>query len=505
MSNSNRDHTLVNVMSTIVLQAITLLSGFIVPKLILDQFGSDINGLVTSITQFLSYISLIEGGVGSVILANLYKPLAEGDMDKVSAVIVTANNFFKKLSYVFLGYQAVLAVVYPFFIKTELSWGYISSLVLILGLSIFIQYYFALSWRLLLQADKKMFYSALVQGVAIVLNLAVTVVLIRLYPNIHLVKLGAGLMFFSQPLLLNRYIRKHYKLDLKKKPDSVLLSQRWAGFGINVAAMVHASTATVVLTLLTDLSTVSVFSVYLLVVNGLKSLITSISAGLVPTIGNSYAKGDRERTNRLFDLYDFVMFFVSFFCFSVGAATMSSFAMLYTKNIVDANYNQPLLGILLMAAECLFCIRDPYVNMAYAAGEFRRVSRYAYIEAGANILLSVVFTLLWGINGVALGLLISITYRTLAQVWFIKKNVIFRPMTSFFKKLIGFSLVSAAVVAFVWFVIPAPGAGVGAWVLYALKTAGLELAALLLASGLLCCKEYKMALNLLRRKKEDRA
>ena len=123
MSNSNRDHTLVNVMSTIVLQAITLLSGFIVPKLILDQFGSDINGLVTSITQFLSYISLIEGGVGSVILANLYKPLAEGDMDKVSAVIVTANNFFKKLSYVFLGYQAVLAVVYPFFIKTELSAG----------------------------------------------------------------------------------------------------------------------------------------------------------------------------------------------------------------------------------------------------------------------------------------------------------------------------------------------------------------------------------------------
>ena len=88
-------------MSTIVLQAITLLSGFIVPKLILDQFGSDINGLVTSITQFLSYISLIEGGVGSVILANLYKPLAEGDMDKVSAVIVTANNFFKKL----LSYQ----------------------------------------------------------------------------------------------------------------------------------------------------------------------------------------------------------------------------------------------------------------------------------------------------------------------------------------------------------------------------------------------------------------
>ena len=63
--------TLLNIISTFVLQATTMLAGFIVPKLILDVFGSDVNGLVSSITQFLSYIALVEGGITGVIMAKL--------------------------------------------------------------------------------------------------------------------------------------------------------------------------------------------------------------------------------------------------------------------------------------------------------------------------------------------------------------------------------------------------------------------------------------------------
>ena len=37
-------------------------------------FDSDVNGLVSSLNQFLSYVSLIEGGLTGVVSANLYKP-----------------------------------------------------------------------------------------------------------------------------------------------------------------------------------------------------------------------------------------------------------------------------------------------------------------------------------------------------------------------------------------------------------------------------------------------
>ena len=67
--------TLINIISSLTLQVVTVISGFIIPKIILTNFGSSVNGLVSSLNQFLSYITLIEGGITGVVLANLYKPL----------------------------------------------------------------------------------------------------------------------------------------------------------------------------------------------------------------------------------------------------------------------------------------------------------------------------------------------------------------------------------------------------------------------------------------------
>ena len=83
--------TLVNMISSLALQICTIISGFIIPKIILSYFGSDTNGLISSLNQFLSYISLLEGGVTGVVAANLYKPLVNGDNQKLSAVVVTSK------------------------------------------------------------------------------------------------------------------------------------------------------------------------------------------------------------------------------------------------------------------------------------------------------------------------------------------------------------------------------------------------------------------------------
>ena len=68
-----------NIVTTLILQFVVLISGFIVPKLIIGKFGSNVNGLLSSITQFLAYISLLESGIGPVVKASLYKPIAEKD------------------------------------------------------------------------------------------------------------------------------------------------------------------------------------------------------------------------------------------------------------------------------------------------------------------------------------------------------------------------------------------------------------------------------------------
>ena len=68
---------MLNSAASLLLEFVSVICGFIVPRLIIGTYGSDINALTSSITQFLSYIALVEAGVGGVIRAALYRPLAE--------------------------------------------------------------------------------------------------------------------------------------------------------------------------------------------------------------------------------------------------------------------------------------------------------------------------------------------------------------------------------------------------------------------------------------------
>ena len=73
-----------NSASSLVYQVITIICGFVLPRFFLTYYGSAVNGLVSSITQFLGFISLAECGVGAVVQSTLYKPLAEQDMESVA-------------------------------------------------------------------------------------------------------------------------------------------------------------------------------------------------------------------------------------------------------------------------------------------------------------------------------------------------------------------------------------------------------------------------------------
>ena len=129
-----------NMITSLILQLVTLISGLIIPRLILNVFGSEVNGLISSINQLLNYVSLLEGGVASVMMASLYTPLYDNNQEKLSSIVKTITHFFRKLAIIFLIYQVLLAVFYPILINTRFSWAYVSSLTLILGINLFIQY-----------------------------------------------------------------------------------------------------------------------------------------------------------------------------------------------------------------------------------------------------------------------------------------------------------------------------------------------------------------------------
>ena len=131
-----------NTIASLAVQLAAILSSFIVPKCILNAYGSATNGMVSSITSFLGFLTLMESGVGSVARAELYRPVAEKDTEQTSVVVNATHDFFRKVAFLYLMFVAAFAIIFPLAVDSGENFWYTFFLVLIIAVTNLVQYYF---------------------------------------------------------------------------------------------------------------------------------------------------------------------------------------------------------------------------------------------------------------------------------------------------------------------------------------------------------------------------
>jgi len=435
-----------NTVSSVLLQVVTVVCGFILPRLILGQFGSQVNGLVQSITRFLSIISFLELGIGYVIQSSLYKPLLENDRIRISEIVSSGSKFFVRIAQVLLIYVVILTIIFPFFQDDEFSWLYTSTLILSISISFFAQYYFGIINRLLLNADQRGYIQYTTQIVIIILNTIVSVVLIKTNQSIQIVKLGSSLVFLAGPLFLNYYVNSHYKINRRISYVEEPIKQKWNGIAVHISQTVLNETDTIVLTVFSTWTNVSIYSVYNLVVNGVKQLVITSTAGFDSIIGKLWASENTERLRKAFALIEWWIHFVTIFVFSCTYVLILPFISYYTRNITDAEYIQPLFAALIIAAQAGHCLRLPYNKMIMACGHFKQTQKCYILSAILNLVISCIAVYQWGLIGVALGTLVAMYYQTIWMACYNTKKLLRIPFHCFVKQIAIDILYAASVI-----------------------------------------------------------
>lgn len=415
---------LINICFTLLLEIVTAISGFIVPRLIIGTFGSDVNGLLGSISSFVAYITLLQTGVGSAIKAALYKPLAKKDYDELCVIVKTSNAFFQKIALATSIYIIILMILFPTIIARGFGWGYTASLVAIVGVSTAAQYFFGITYQMVLEADQRSYVYSLVQIVTVVFNTVFVVVLVKLGCPIQVVKFVSAIFFVARPIVLGIYTKKSYKINLKVSVNNDLISQRWDAFAQGLAYFIHSKTDIFVLTIFATFKDVSIYSIYSMVTTGLSSVLNSIDKAIRSAFGNIIACDEKENLRRTFNAYNTLIHMLATACFSTAVITVFAFIDVYVKNVSDANYIQPVFGVLLITAEYVFCLRSPYNSIVYAAGKFKETKRAAAIEAILNIVLSCILVRFLGLAGVAIGTLLAMVYRTISFANYLRKDIL---------------------------------------------------------------------------------
>ena len=426
----------INICFSLILEFITVVSGLIVPRLIIGTFGSDVNGLVNSIASFVAYITLLQTGVGSAVKAALYKPLAQKNHDELCTVVKSAEKFFKKIAIATIIYIGALMVLFPGVIAKEYGWIYTASLVLVVGIGTAAQYFFGITYQMVLEADQVSYIYSIIQIITVILNTVFVVILINFGYSIQIVKLASAFFFVIRPIVLGAYTKRRYKINLNVPDNKNLLSQRWDAFAQSIAYFIHSKTDIFVLTIFSSLINVSIYSVYALVTTGLASLIDAIDKAVRAAFGNIIACNEKKTLRESFSAYNSLIHMLATSFFATAGITVFSFIQVYVKNVQDANYIQPIFGVLIVTAQFVYCLRSPYNSIIYAAGKFKETSIPAGIEAGINIVLSCILVIKFGLVGVAIGTLVAMSYRTITFIAYLRKNILEFSVVSQIKRFV---------------------------------------------------------------------
>ena len=427
--------TKLNIAGSVLLQVVSGICGLILPRFVLRNFGSEANGLVASVTQLLSYAILLEGGIGGVMKAALYKPLANEDDAGISGVFCQIRQTFRKIAIIFVGFAVLLSIFMKFLVDTQYSWVYVFTMVLILSTHTLVSYYVSMPHRILMTADQKLYIIQFTQIAATVLNLLLCLLVMDLGGGIHLVKLTSVAVFLLNPLVQRLYVKRHYKLSRNVSADNTQHIQKRDGAIHHLSYFIHRNTDVVILSLLGSLHTVSVYTVYNTVINVLESLLLSVSSGLSGLVGRLIARNEIAELNRTVDRYEACNNVLSTGVATVCAILILPFVSIYTGGVTDAQYHQPIFAMLMIAGSYAYSIRHPFGCVVSAAGHYKQTKAGAIGEVAINLILSLALVKPLGLIGVALGTVAAMSFRTIHTVWYLSKHLLHRPAWRFFLKL----------------------------------------------------------------------
>ena len=384
--------------------------------------------------------------------------------------MVSADRFFRRLAQILLVYVLLLVAVYPLIANQSFGYLYTATLIAAISISSFAQYYFGIVNSLLLNADQRGYIQYNAQTIAVVLNTVVCVFMIKLGGSVQLVKLTTSLIYLARPLALRIYVNRRYQIDWKIQYDGEPIQQKWNGVAQHIAAVVLDGTDTIVLTLLSTLSNVSVYSVYFMVIKGVKTLFLSMTNGIQSLLGELWARQELEELRKTFGWTEWCIHTGTTFVFSCTAALIVPFVRVYTAGINDANYIQPAFAILLTLANATHCLRLPYNIMVLAAGHYKQTQKNYIVAVTINIVLSVLTVKAWGLIGVAIGTLAAMAYQTVWLAIYDSKHFVFWPMKSVIKQF-AVDGITAAFIVMISGIVTMHSVTYLSWIMLAIVTA----------------------------------
>lgn len=488
----NNKKSALNIVTGIMGQVITIAIGILLPRLFITSYGSETNGFLSSINTLVSYLTLLEAGVGTATVQALYGPIGRNEKSKINGILAATNRFYKRTGLVYAIIIVCLSIIYPLIIPSQLSFLLQTCIILLVGAGGVLGYLFQAKFRLLLQAEGKQYVITNITTIIQVCTSISKLVCMTVGLTVIWLQIFQFLLVVAQMIVYYAYIHKHYKwINLKVEPDEHAISQKKNVLVHQVSEMIFNHVDVVLLTLIVrDLRIVSIYALYNLFVDMISTLIGNVNSGFIFRLGQLY-NTDPKKHQKIFNMYETYYMAFSFALYTVTYMFLHPFIKLYTAGVKDADYLLPLLPLLFVAYKLLVCGRGACGSLSSYAGHFKQTQIHSIIETAINLTVStaavIIFEQLWGLGiyGVLIGTIAALLFRANIMIVYANKHILLRSCWKTYSKWIldvaltiaccvGFTFISPEINDYFHLILYAAAAGISVLIIFVVANAILK-------------------------------
>src|SRR5699024_7481489 len=92
----------INLITTIMFQVMNVIYGFVLPKTLILNYGSDINGLISASIQIIGYMKIVEAGLTTASIRQFYKPIVDKNTKKINDLFQSITFYYKRIANYFM-------------------------------------------------------------------------------------------------------------------------------------------------------------------------------------------------------------------------------------------------------------------------------------------------------------------------------------------------------------------------------------------------------------------
>ena len=389
---SRTKNSLINMIVSLSSNVVSIIIGFIAQAVFIKTLGNEYLGLNGVFSNVISMLCIVELGIGSAIIYNLYKPIANSDYETIKSLM----RFYKK-SYHIIGIIVLIIgiLIIPFInyiignvtVNTNIYIAYL------LFLSDAVLSYFLSYKRSILYANQKNYYIQIIHiAYLLVLNILQIIFLIvtknyyiylvikvsmRLIENIIISAIANRLY----PFLLEKNVKildKVIQLDIFKKIKALILHQ--------ISSFIISGTDNLIITKYLGLVQVGLYSNYNLIIKSVQTLTQQIIEATTPSVGNLLVTESVEKQFEVFKKMRFINFWIASFCGICLFEIMEPFITIW---IGDKYLLSNVVLLILVINFYQKNMRNTYLTFKTTAGIFYEDRFVPIIESVLNIIISI--------------------------------------------------------------------------------------------------------------------